>query len=419
MKKKVISLVLAVSLLLTVALFTSCTLTDLSTGMTGGFTQADLDAAVAKALAGKTYNYGDSYDITITGDGSASPLAASKALLSAVSVYATFDISYGSGTFPWNSSVKQQTQAGAGVIYKLDKDAGDAYIITNYHVVYNVSASPLVSEKISLFLYGQEMTQYAIPATYVGGSMQYDIAVLRVQSSDILKYSNARAADIADSDEVSVLETAIAIGNPESGGLSATLGHINVDSEYITMTAADERTSLEMRLMRIDTAVNSGNSGGGLFNDRGELIGIVNAKVNSTNVDNIGYAIPSNVARAVADNILYYNDTHVYRCLLGIKVQAVASRTEYDTETGKVHIRETVAVQELTSGSFVTGILETGDILTSIEIGGVNYEIHRMYNVVDAMLNARAGDTVVIHYERAGVAASATVTIPEGAKTAA
>ena len=78
-------------------------------------------------------------------------------------------------------------------------------------------------------------------------------------------------------------------------------------------------TELSLRVMRTDAAVNSGNSGGGLFDDSGRLIGIVNAKSSNTSDDNIGYAIPSNVATAIADNAIYYSDGTIKRCMLGMK----------------------------------------------------------------------------------------------------
>ena len=231
-------------------------------------------------------------------------------ILSAVSIRCGFY----ENQYAWNGAVtgtKETASAGSGVIYKLDKENGDAYIITNYHVVFNGNSTTGISDRIYVYLYGMEMMNsdgntYAIPAAYVGGSMNYDIAVLKITGSEILKNSNAVEATVANSDEVSILDTAIAIGNPGAAGLSATSGCINVDSEEITVgfDTASGTVSVTLRVMRTDAAVNSGNSGGGLFNEKGELIGIVNAKDADDSVDNIGYAIPSNIARAIADNAI-------------------------------------------------------------------------------------------------------------------
>ncbi len=354
-------------------------------------------------------NAGDNYDITINAGAAPNVLAGSKAVLSAVSVYCNFE----RNQYSWSGSLlgtSKATATGSGVIYKLDKSKGEAYIITNYHVVYDAycNTDNLISDDISVFLYGQEATKYAIKAEYVGGSMNYDLAVLKVSDSEILKYSSAMAAEVANSDEVSILETVIAVGNPEGIGLSATVGTVNVDSEYITISMVFDGTSREIKLrcIRIDAAVNSGNSGGGLFNDKGALVGIVNAKLSDSTVDNIGYAIPSNVATAVADNIIHYCDgtdlENVYRCILGVNVGATQSWVEYDTETGKIHKLERVVVSELTDNSAVMGLIQPYDVINYITIDGVRHDVTRMHHVIDSMLNARVGSSVTININRDG-----------------
>ena len=367
---------------------------------------------------------GDEYNIPITPNSQSNLLAASKALLSVVSIYCNFKMDYTIGFGP-NSYVttKDYSSAGSGVIYKLDKTTGDAYIITNYHVVYDASSNTAngVSNDISIYLYGQETKDYKIPAVYVGGSMQYDLAVLKVTGSNVLKASNAAAVTVADSNDIAVLETAIVIGNPEAGGISATVGNVNVDSEYITMTGADNKTAVQLRVIRTDAAVNSGNSGGGMFNDKGELIGIVNAKMASSSIDNIGYAIPSNIAKYITENILFYCDGKdaecVYRCILGISLEAEKSYTEYDTVTGKVHKIEKVVISEVTEGGIAKGSLEAGDVINSITIDGVKYDVTRIYNVVDSMLNARVGSSVVFNIERNGVKTNVNLSVTEATLT--
>lgn len=414
MKKKILTLALSLVLVFCSAFsLVSCALANNSGYMTREEVQKLLDA--------KTAPTGDSYNVEINSDGTSGLLPASHAMLSTVSVYCTFTVQYVYG-FGFNSQVKtaESQSAGSGVIYRLDKQSGDAYIITNYHVVYNSDATSKngISENINLYLYGQESAAYAIPATYVGGSLYYDIAVLKVKGSDVLRQSNAIAATFADSDTVSVLDTAIAIGNPEANGLSVTVGYVNVDSEYINITGADNSTTVSLRVMRIDAAVNSGNSGGGLYNDKGELIGIVNAKMSSSTVDNIGYAIPSNIAKYITENILYYCDNtdkeSVYRCMIGITLSAKESYTEYDTESGKVYKRETVEVSEVTSSA--TGLQKT-DVIRSITIDGKDYAVTRLYHVIDSMLNARVGNTVVFHITRAGTDMDITVSITESMLT--
>ena len=258
-----------------------------------------------------------------------------------------------------------------------------------------------------MHLYGLEDERYAIRAEYIGGSMNYDIAVLEVKSSDVLRTSNAMAAEFADSNNVSILDTAIAIGNPAGYGLSATVGAVNVDSESIIMTSVDGTAYISLRVIRTDAAVNGGNSGGGLFNDKGQIIGIVNAKMSKSSIDNIAYAIPSNVARYVADNIIYYdkqdssNDC-VYRAMIGITVGIESAGTIYDTETGKITRYENVKIDELTEGGLADGKLAVGDIIRSITIDDVTYEVKRTFNAIDVMLTARKTSKVVISIERNG-----------------
>ena len=177
-----------------------------------------------------------------------------------------------------------------------------------------------------------------------------------------------------------------------------------------------------MRLMRIDTAVNGGNSGGGLYNDQGQLIGIVNAKIVSSEIDNIGYAIPANVAKNVAESILYYcegtNSESIRRALLGITLEGTPeSYTRYDSEAGKVHIIEKVRVAEVSENCLASGKLEKGDLIRTITIGGVTHEITRNYNIIETMLTARVGDTVIIGITRGDTDIEVSITITEAALT--
>lgn len=358
--------------------------------------------------------------IVIEGNATDVSHAAAQGLRSVVSVYASFKSNsmWGSGS----------SSAGSGVIYRLDAETGSAFIITNYHVVYNSGSrtSGGISNEINLYLYGMESEEYAIPAVYVGGSANYDIAVLYAENSDILKKAassgSVAAATVADSDTIAAGQTAIAIGNPEAGGISVTTGIVSVDSEYITMTASDGMSQVEFRVIRIDTAVNSGNSGGGLFGASGELIGIVNAKISSSDVENIGYAIPSNVARAIADNIIDYcygtDCETVMRGILGITVAVNELSTAYDTETGLLVRKEKICVYEVSAGGLGEEILREGDIVLSITVGGKTTEVTRQHHLIDAMLDVRVGDNVTIQILRDGEEQTVSATITEDCLTA-
>ncbi len=414
MKKKISAALLAAALIISILSMSSCGL--ILSGSSSYMTREEVENLIQGGMNGNiTVEGGDYNEITINGAES-DVAVAGKALLSAVSIDCTFD-TYSSSYYPGIPTLKQKKSSGSGVIYRIDKEKGDAYIITNYHVVYYSGSNTEngISGDIRLYLYGQEASEYAIPAVYVGGSMNYDIAVLKVSGSRVIAESNAVAADFADSDNIAVLDKAIAIGNPEDLGISATLGYINVDSEYITMQGADGVTEIKIRVMRMDTAVNSGNSGGGLFDREGRLIGVVNAKL--TDSENMSYAIPSNFVKYAADNIIYYCDgkseEKVSRCLLGITVSATEMYTEYDRETGRVVKRETVGVSMVSEGSLADGALLVGDIINSVKIDGREYKVTRMFVVTDAMLNARAGSEVVISVERDGESVDVKISITE------
>ena len=351
--------------------------------------------------------------VTVTGSTDALILAAAKGLRSAVSIVCEFTQT----TVGYRPSTSTYSSCGSGVIYRYDSSTGEAFIITNYHVVYDSGSKTGVSENITIYLYGSENYGQGIQAEYVGGSMNYDIAVLYVPANETLANADVAAVKVADSNEIAVGSTAIAVGNPESLGLSVSYGIVSVDSEYIDMTAADNITSVSFRVMRIDAAVNSGNSGGGLYNQAGELIGIVNAKIASSDVENIGYAIPSTLACAVADNIIDYcygtDCQTVQRGILGISVITSDSCMKYDSATGYIFIEETVQVYEVTKGGLADGVLEPGDILTAISVNEEQIQITRQYHVIDMMLNVRAGDVIKLTVERNGEVMEVEMTMTE------
>ena len=359
--------------------------------------------------------------LVITTAGSSIPAASAKGLRSAVSIVCNFQATVQQGGWwPGSGSITQEySSAGSGVIFQMDKAEGDAFIMTNYHVVYDASSQTEngISDDISVYLYGSEIADKAIRATYVGGSLYYDIAVIRIEDSDVLKDSDACAVDVADSDGVVVGDSAIAIGNAQGLGISSTSGVISVGSEYITMTAADGKTTVSFRVMRVDAAVNSGNSGGGLFDEEGNLIGIVNAKIVYEGVENIGYAIPSNIAVSIAENIIDYcygTDTErAQRAWLGITVSTSDSKAVYDTETGMIAIEETVSVYEVSPGSPADGILQENDVILSVTLNGTTTEVTREYHITDIMLVVRAGDTIQLRVLRGGEELHVSIAITE------
>lgn len=360
-----------------------------------------LNSLVGQSTVQQTVN-----NFTVNGKAQDLSAASNTGLKSVVSVLSTFTVLTTGGS--WFYPTQQETEAtaaGAGVIYKTE-GSGTAYIITNYHVVYNASstAADKISTDIKVFLYGMESEEYGIAATYVGGSMYYDIAVLKVNNSSIIKTAvekgTACAASFANSDEIDIGQTTIAIGNPTAGGISVTSGIVSVDSEYITMVAVDNKTQVTYRAIRTDTAINSGNSGGGLFDGEGKLVGIVNAKMNTSQAENIAYAIPSNLAKIVAENIIRNCDGKdcktVMRPILGITSGVEEMYTEVDPTDGMIVKVQKIKVQEVTKGSLAENELLANDILESITINGVEAKITRLHHITESLLGADIGDTVVI-----------------------
>lgn len=318
--------------------------------------------------------------------------ASNIAILSTVTIYCEY--------------ADSSTAAGSGIIISDDKENGDAYIITNYHVVYNPDTQPEICENITIYLYAMQYEQYEISATYIGGAMTYDVAVLKIDNSDVYKTSAARPAIIDESIVPHVGDTAIAIGNPQGTGLSVTTGIVSVDSEHLEMTGADNITMVKFRVLRIDTAVNSGNSGGGLFNAAGQLIGMVNAKIMSTNVENIGYAIPLSIVMNTYNNILRNCDgvenTSIKRCLLGIEINAAESQAVYNQDTKKTDIVEKVIVHSVSESGAAYNLLQVDDEIVSFTYNGVTTTLTRVYQVVDFSLNFEHNETLTLSIIRDG-----------------
>lgn len=420
--KRIISLCLTLSVMLgTLFSLTSCltfftTIPDTGEGGSGGGTHiggGETDGGTEKEEGDEEIP-----EFFPKGDGnidSADLTSTSKALLSVVRIVSNFEkYSY--------SSTMSFKKEGSGVIYQLDRAAGDAYIITNYHVVYHGDSitSDKISEDIDLYLYGQEHENYKINATYIGGSLTQDLAVLRVTGSEVLKNSYALAATVGDSEALRPLDTVIAIGNPEGFGISVTSGIVSVDSESLAMLGADGKTALNLRVMRVSAAINEGNSGGGLFDGDGNLVGIVNAKRTGEEVDNIGYAIPINLAKNIADSIIYYCDgtsTALYKCVIGINLEAAVMGLVVDPDSGAITKVERVEISGIVSGCILEGRVGIGDVINSVTVDGVTTPVTRTHHIIDAMYRARVGSVISLSLTRGNIHLTVEVTVPESALT--
>lgn len=334
--------------------------------------------------------------------------AVNRALMSTVTVVCDFQMNAKTeiGGSLFDNGIQNYSSMGSGVIYSLDKANGNAYIVTNYHVVYSnyslgKESIAHISDDITLYLYGGEITGREIPATYVGGTMEYDIAVLRVENSEVLKDSSAMAIRAGDSDALTVGDRVYAIGNADAEGMTVTSGIISVDAEHIDIELADGKSTTSMLVLRTDAPINHGNSGGGLYDSSGRLVGIVNARSEASGVLAFGYAIPVNLAVSVAQNIIdnsKLNDSKgAMRAMLGISVQTTDTRSVFDEDTDRAYVMETVTVVEVNYGGAAHGKLKAGDVLYSVQIGdGKPQKITRMFMLTNTLFNVRKGDTVTI-----------------------
>lgn len=247
---------------------------------------------------------------------------------------------------------------GSGVIYTTD-----GYIITNYHVAGSSA------ETITVILYDGSKYEGA----YVCGDESADISVIKIDKDD------CSAAKIGDSSALRLGEQVLAIGNPLGYGITLSDGIISALSRTVTV----ENTT--MTLMQTTAAINSGNSGGGLFNMKGELIGITNAKVGGTSVEAMGYAIPAEkVIKCVNDFSKYGYLTGVAR--LGVTVYSYVDIGRY-RYTGVIRVD---SVKE--GGTAALAGIEAGDIIASIN----GTECSDFSTLTELLTKYKVGDTVTL-----------------------
>lgn len=406
--------------------------TDGSDGAAGAAGRDGSDLTVEDIYAKYVEEYGEisyadflSLYLSVNTDNSA---VIAECMLSSVKVYSEFvEGTYiQTGLAGYRKTYDTALYTGAGIIWRIDGDY--TYIVTNYHVVFDSSADETknggsqIARTITCYLYGSEYTpyttdskdadgysvieygDYAVECEYVGGSINCDLAVLRAETDD-LKALNGDIKQVTVADEYYVGQTAIAIGNPENGGISVTEGIVSVDNEYIKLSL--DGTARYYRSIRIDTALYSGNSGGGLFNADGKLIGITNA--GASDDENINYAIPLQIVKGAVGNILYYygdedaSTVGAYKITLGVTVLSQNSRYVYDSAKGCGKIVEDVVLGEVASGSIADLMgLAAGDYVTAVTVDGSEYPCLRSFDISDAILTMRSGSSISVAYTRGG-----------------
>lgn len=323
------------------------------------------------------------YNITSSGD-NAAWAAASKAKFSTVCVAAGLT-SNNYQSFFSSSGVSR----GAGVIVEHNALTGEAVIVTCYHVV-----------KTSInFIYVLAYDSFEpVKATMVGYSSDSDIAVLRVGPNDALKTSNCCAADIGDSSSLTEGELAVAIGNPLSMGFSVTVGVVSSPLNQVSV----EGTAT--RVIKVDAAINAGNSGGGLFDGEGKLIGIVNAKFMSNEIDSVGFAIPSNLAMAIKKSVIRNNGNPTIANFDYGTVEILKSGNVINPDTQKLEYSVVVSSISLVSDAYNLGNgLKSGDRIISVSASGVTRRVINLHDINDTLIGLKAGDQITFVVERDAV----------------
>ncbi len=254
----------------------------------------------------------------------------------------------------------------SGVIY-----SEDGYIVTNDHIYSEVGAA-----KFRIYTYdGKEYD-----AEYVAGDKVSDLAVLKIDGA---KFTSAV---LGDSEQIIFGESVVAIGRPggASDSSSITKGIISATSRRVQTTS-----SYSSRLIETDSPINPGSSGGALVNMYGQVIGITSSKLASTDVDAVGYAIPTTTVKRIVEELIKSGSV-VTRAKLGITYQAIDSVTASISN----YKHEGLLVDSVSADSDLYQKIEKGDIIT--HINGV--EVTSDVIVLDIIDKSKAGDTIEVTF---------------------
>ncbi len=268
---------------------------------------------------------------------------------------------------------------GSGVIFR-----NDGYIVTNNHVVADAK------ELVVSFSDGKTLN-----AELIGADEMTDIAVVKVNANDL------PAATFGNSDEVMVGETAIAIGNPlglEFQG-SVTVGVISALNRKLAVNEGF------VKLIQTDAAINPGNSGGALLNCDGEVIGINSAKLATTEVEGMGFAIPSNTVQEIISELMAKG--YVARPALGIQIldNQTAASGGY-----RLNLKKGVYVFRVQLGSSAHKAgLQPNDIILSVD----GEEVNSVTELRNKIMSKKIGDKIKIKYSRDDKENTVNVTLQE------
>lgn len=276
--------------------------------------------------------------------------------------------------------------AGSGFIF-----TDDGYVLTNYHVVSG-------ADSVTVSTY--DGTKY--DAKIVGYDESNDVAVLKIEATGLTPVV------IGSSDTLNVGDSVVAIGNP-LGELtfSLTAGAVSALNREVTMS-----NGTSMELIQTDCAINSGNSGGALFNMHGEVVGITNAKYSGSSgsgasIDNIGFAIPINDVYSIVTSII--EKGYIEKPYIGVGALSVSE------ETQKYGLPQGASVQSVTDdGPAKAAGLQVNDIITKVN----DTEITSSNDLVKAVGQCKPGDEITLTVYRQGQTMEIKVTVARKVQSA-
>ena len=283
-----------------------------------------------------------------------------------------------------DSNTEQVNSEGSGVIYK--KEGESAYLVTNTHVING-------AKKVDIRL--ADGTK--VPGEIVGSDTYSDIAVVKISSEKV-----STVAEFGDSNQLSVGETAIAIGSPLGSEYANTVtqGIVSSLNRHVSLKSEDGQ-AISTNAIQTDTAINPGNSGGPLINIQGQVIGITSSKIASnggTSVEGLGFAIPTNDVKNIINQL--EKEGKVTRPALGIHMVNLTNLSTADIKKLKLPDKVTsgVAVRSVQKNMPANGHLQQYDVITKVD----DTKISSTTELQNVLYSHSIGDEITITYYRNG-----------------
>ena len=290
----------------------------------------------------------------------------------------------GSDETDTDTNAEQVYSEGSGVIYK--KEGDTAYLVTNTHVING-------AKKVDIRL--ADGTK--VPGEIVGSDTYSDIAVVKIAADKV-----TTVAEFGDSNQLTVGETAIAIGSPLGSEYANTVtqGIVSSLNRNVSLKSEDGQ-AISTNAIQTDTAINPGNSGGPLINIQGQVIGITSSKIASnggTSVEGLGFAIPANDVINIIKQL--EKDGKVTRPALGIHMVNLSNLSTTDLQKLKLpgNVTSGVAVRSVQKNMPANGHLQQYDVITKID----DKAISSTTELQSALYSHSIGDEMTVTYYRNG-----------------